>query len=268
MVKKVVRFQNQNISYSIGGSGKTVVLLHGFPMDSSIWEKTQLNLHSYYQTIAIDLPGFGESEMLGETHSMSLMAQAVHAVLVNERTKAIVLAGHSMGGYVSLEFAIRYPTFLKGLVLLHSHAAADDDATKENRNISILQIKEDKAAFLDAFVKGLFSKVYTESCTERIEAVKVLCQAQTTEATQAALAGMRDRVDHRDWLKACEVPVLFMLGKEDARIPVEKIMQQATLPAHTEILLLKDVAHFGFLEKPHITGITIGQFAEKCFGLS
>lgn len=260
-----ISFQTKTISYTITGEGPCLVLLHGFPMDHRVWEKSSQHLSTYFKTICIDLPGFGNSDVLDEIHSMSIMAQAVQAVLDQEKIEKCVVLGHSMGGYVSLEFAKQFPERLKGLILLHSQAAADDESAKKNRNNAIKAVNENKEAFIIPFIDGLFSDQFTQKHPEKIQFIKEICLSQKVDAISAALAGMRDRADQLELLKRIHVPVLFILGKEDKRMPFDKIMLQATLPEHAELLILDKVAHFGFMEKPQIVGMTIGQFAEKCF---
>jgi pimeloyl-ACP methyl ester carboxylesterase len=73
------------------------------------------------------------------------------------------------------------------------------------------------------------------------------------------------RKDRTHVLEAAKVPVLFILGKQDSRMPYESIMKQAALPDHSEILLLGNTAHMGFIESSEITLRTVKDFAEKCF---
>ena len=262
---KEISFQSKIISYTCVGEGPCLVLLHGFPMDQRVWEKTSMHLSGYYKTICIDLSGFGQSDMLDEIHSMALMAQAVQAVLWHEKIEKCVILGHSMGGYVILEFARQFPEMLKGLILLHSQAAADDETSQANRNKSIEAVKQNKDIFINPFIEGLFSDDFIANQADRVNLIKEICQSQKVEAIVAALAGMRDRANQLDLLKRIQVPVLFILGKEDKRMHYVNIMSQAALPAHAELLILDKVAHFGFMEKPQIVGMTIGQFTDKCF---
>jgi len=81
----------------------------------------------------------------------------------------------------------------------------------------------------------------------------------------AALSGMRDRESHISLMTKINQPVLFILGKSDARMPAVKIMAQAGLPQHAEMLMLEHVGHMGFAEAPLVTKLGIRYFAEKCF---
>lgn len=265
---KSVPFTTGKIAYTIEGKGDCLVFLHGFPMDQRVWKQFKHYFTKLFKVISIDLPGFGQSDHLAESHPMSMMAEVVNTVLSKEKIETCIITGHSMGGYVALEFANQFPEKLKGLILFHSQAAADDETGKINRNKAIQSVMENKTDFLNPFVDGLFDEVFFLFNPEKVQFIKDICQCQTEQAITAALSGMRDRNDHIDLLKRIEIPVLFILGKNDIRMPFTKIMSQAALPSHSELLILDHVAHFGFLENPDATGMTIRMFSEKCFSLS
>ncbi len=81
----------------------------------------------------------------------------------------------------------------------------------------------------------------------------------------AALYGMKERTGKLDLLLNTNIPVLFIAGKEDSRIPVQNVLAQAILPRHSEVLVLADVGHMGFLEAPGETLRMIHSFASKVF---
>ena len=116
---QAITFQNKKVAYHSEGTGTPIVLLHGFCFDSRMWEEFT-PLLSNFQIIRIDLSGFGHSELQKES-SIKGMADCVHAVLKHLKIKKCVLIGHSMGGYVSLEFAKKHGELLLGLCLFHSH---------------------------------------------------------------------------------------------------------------------------------------------------
>jgi pimeloyl-ACP methyl ester carboxylesterase len=83
------------------------------------------------------------------------------------------------------------------------------------------------------------------------------------KAIIAALEGMKYRTDKLDVLVKSKVPILFILGKNDSRIPFENTMNQATLPATSEILVLDNVGHMGHIEARKKTLKAIEGFAKK-----
>jgi pimeloyl-ACP methyl ester carboxylesterase len=258
-------FNNKQIAYTIQGQGPCLLLLHGFPMDSRVWGSFVPVLASKFTLIAIDLPGFGASACLSEKHDMTLMAHIVKEVLTQESIKECVLAGHSMGGYVGLEFAAQFPEMLKGLVLFHSQAAGDDEQGKQARNQTIEHIKQDKKEFVNGFMASLFDRDFAKKQPAVVDQFRSIAEQQTMEAITAAMAGLRDRASHIDLLTRIHCPVLFILGKRDSRMPILKIMAQAALPAHAELLILDKVGHMGFAEQPELTREVISDFAVRCF---
>ena len=110
-----------------------IVLLHGFMESKAIWTRFPDVLQHDFKVISIDLPCHGESATISETHSMAMMAETVKEVLKTEQVETYIMVGHSMGGYVSLQFGADYPTMLNGLVLFHSHAFPDSEEARANR---------------------------------------------------------------------------------------------------------------------------------------
>ena len=262
---KTITFQQKQIAYRIKGQGQCLVLLHGFPMDSRVWTDFIDKLSADFCVIAPDLPGLGKSEILAERHDMSLMADVVSAILETEQISKCVLAGHSMGGYVALAFADKYGDKLVGLSLLHSHASADDAQARENRNQAILKIHDDKKAFLTNFVQSLFDEKFAEANPDAVRFITDITLSQEKLAVAAAMAGMRERESYIELLTKLQVPVQFVLGKSDSRMPLIKIMAQAGLPSHGELLMLEGVGHVGFLESPLIVMDALKTFAARCF---
>ncbi len=264
-VEKQLVVNNHRVNYSVLGSGPALVLLHGFLESMAIWDDFAQALSKTNKVITIDLPGFGKTDVFSDNHTMEMMADTVEAVLKNEKVKQCVLAGHSMGGYVSLAFAKKYEHYLKGLVLFHSHAAADDEQGKINRNRTIEIVKKNHKDFITGFIPLLFAEQNIEKFSEKIDWLKSISLKTSAEGITAALAGMRDREDHTALLAQLQIPILFIVGKQDSRIPIEKIMPQVAFPKHSEALILDNVGHMGFAEARVQTLRTLAHFGIKWF---
>jgi pimeloyl-ACP methyl ester carboxylesterase len=264
-MKKAVQYQNKNIVYNISGSGPAIVLLHGFLESKEIWDDFTEVLKKQFTIIAIDLPGHGESELVAETHSMQLMADAVKVVLQSENIEQAVITGHSMGGYVALQFAADDKEMVKGLVLFHSHANADTEEAKENRRRTISIVKQNRGGFIRQFIPDLFDQKHVENYTDAIQKLRDKTALMSSEAIIAALSGMRDRPNQLQYLLFTEIPVIFIIGKQDNRMPYNQLVAQAVIPSHSEILLLEDVGHMGFIEAPGKTLQALKHFALRCF---
>lgn len=254
-------FNDKKISYSETGSGNTILLLHGFLESKSIWGHMVKVLSKDFHVVTIDLPGHGESEVMGPVHEMGAMASVVKEVLSSLHVEQCLLAGHSMGGYVSLAFAELFPQMVRGLVLFHSQAAADDEEGKRNRDRTAKVVEENRAGFISNFIPDLFAPGNPEKFKDEIETLKQESLKTPKEGIIAAIKGMKQRSSKLKLLNSMEVPVLFISGKQDARIPVEKILQQVAMPKHSEALLLENTGHMGFIENREKTTRALHHFA-------
>ena len=115
----ILKHKGITINYSSAGTGTAIVLLHGFLENKTMWNDFLPTLSEGHQVVTVDLLGHGETGCLGPVHSMEDMAESVHAVLKELKLKKSILIGHSMGGYVALAFAEKYPDELAGLCLMN-----------------------------------------------------------------------------------------------------------------------------------------------------
>lgn len=265
MQEKYFEFQQKKIFATVQGQGNSIVLLHGYTETHDIWKEFAEHLSNNYQVICIDLPSHGKSEITQPVQTMESMADAVHAVLTQLKISECLLIGHSMGGYVSLAFAEKYKQMLKGLVLFHSQAAEDSEEVKNNRTRTIEIITANHHQFLNNFIPDLFAEHNRNIFANEIKKLQEQANTLTAEGLIAAMAGMRDRPSRLDVLLNATYPVLFIAGKHDSRIPIDKILAQAMLPLHSEMLILGNVGHMGYIEAKHITLQTIEKFAEKIY---
>ena len=154
-----ISFKGKNESFSrISDKGKPIVFLHGFTESQKIWKHFVKALSNEFRVITIDLPGHGKSECIGDVHTMELQADVVHTVLKKEGIRRCIMTGHSMGGYVTLAFARKYPGKLKGFCIFHSHCFADSPEDRENRDRTIEVVSNDKFGFLTNFIANLFRR--------------------------------------------------------------------------------------------------------------
>ncbi len=263
IVDKKITFKHTEISYSLKGEGKAIVFLHGFLENRNMWNSFADYLSKSSTVICIDLPGFGESGCVDEIHSMELMADVIAAVLNKENINKTIIAGHSMGGYASLAMAKKYPDKLSGVILFHSHAGADNEAVKKNRERTIEIVNKNHGNFISNFIPDLFAE---ENKTKyRTEIQQMVRESLKTkkEGITAALAGMRDRDDTCGVLQTVDFPVLFIVGKEDPRIPLDLIKEQIILPKISESLIIEKTGHMGFIENKDLTLKVVESFLKR-----
>src|SRR5690606_35851185 len=125
------------------------------------------------RVIAPDLRGHGESAAPEGVYSMESLADDVRKLLDHLGLQRVVLLGHSLGGYVTLAFAERYPERLAGFGLLHSTAFPDTEESRENRlRMAEIARRRGSAPVIDNLVPKLFSPANREKMAERLDFVK------------------------------------------------------------------------------------------------
>jgi pimeloyl-ACP methyl ester carboxylesterase len=238
----------QKINYRRSvGKKSPLVLLHGFMESREIWNSFFDALGAERCVITLDLPGHGQTPQTADIHTMPLMAECVKTVLDAENIEKATIIGHSMGGYVALEFAHVFPDRTANFGLFHSQAAAETDQGKANRNRVIELLKQNKKDFISQFIPDLFAPENVEKFQLEIQKMIEIAQTMTVESIIAAQLGMRDRICRLDTLKTAQNPVIFIQGKHDKRCTDELIFSQIQLCNQAEILYL-NCGHMGFLE--------------------
>jgi len=248
-----IKFQNQPIRYKTEGLGNVVVLLHGFLESLEIWNSFSEMLSKYFNVISIDLPGHGESGSVGEIHSMDLMAETVKAVLDHLKIEHCVIAGHSMGGFVAVHFASKFPERVKGFGFFHSNADADSPEAKNNRNRTIAILNKNYISWVNQFIPDLFAPCNKDKYIPEIKQLQQIAGKMNASQIIAAQMGMRDRESKLAFLETTDLPVFYIIGKDDIKMVVSKVMEQVVLPQHCELLLLANVGHMGFIEAKETT---------------
>lgn len=258
-------FKYAVVRYSDKGKGRVIVLLHGFLESLEIFNELSDELSKSFRVVCIDLPGHGGSECIGYVHTMEMMADCVKAVLDHLNLRKYVIAGHSMGGYVGLAFAEKYPDNLAGLCLLHSTAWGDTPEKKKDREKAIEVVKKNHLKYSRTFVKKLYAPANRRLLREEIAFQKKIASRTGKQAIIAALEGMKERVNRELVLRFAPFPVLFIAGKKDAVIPWDTIVQQSERPQRSRLVLLKEAGHMGFIEEKKETLKQLRRFAQRCF---
>lgn len=250
-----------NLNYRESGSGPTVILIHGFPMNQQVWSDFAEKLSAWFQVVTPDLPGFGKSPALQEGFSLDDVAQTLHTWIKEKKYKQPVIIGHSLGGYIALALADHDLDIMSGMCLFHSTALADADEKKESRN-KVLEFIEKKG--VQAFTSNFIAQLYADPQHSSITKIKNIAVQSSKETVTGYTRAMRDRKDRTGLLKRFPYPVMFLAGDKDQNIPPDSIHQQVTLNKKAEANILPEVAHMGMFESEKACLKSIQKFIEKC----
>ena len=125
-----VTHKNSQVYFSSVGKGNTILLLHGFLETSEMWVNFIPQLSKTHRVVCVDLLGHGKTDAIGYIHSMGDMADAVFSVIKKLKVENVTCIGHSMGGYVALALAEKYPELIENLCLMNSTFEADNNERK------------------------------------------------------------------------------------------------------------------------------------------
>ncbi|MBL7827129.1 MAG: alpha/beta hydrolase [Saprospiraceae bacterium] len=250
MKHKQIDFPNPAVYLSprmFESEGVPLVLLHGFCEDASVWSPMLEHLTDL-PLVMIDLPGFGLSDM-PVTPTVEAYADAVEQALDHLEIDRCVMVGHSLGGYVALEYASKYGRRLAGYGLFHSHPFADTEeriAARQRGIDMVLSGKRD--LYVAQLFPNLFAPAFSAQHPEVLNAVIAAGKSQRPEGIVAALNAMITRRDHQQTLKNATCPVLFLLGSEDTLVPLDTAWQTAMLPETSQVEVLEGVGHMAMFE--------------------
>lgn len=255
-----------NIAFSESGHGKPVIFLHGFCETKELWRDFENHLASEFRVISPDLPGFGESPLPTGQFSLEDIAEMLNQWTDEKELDHFTLIGHSLGGYIALAFAKKYPDKMDALGLFHSSVFADTDDKKDTRNKTIDFIKKNGIeAFIDNFVPNLFYKERHAELKEVIEKQKAVGNLTNPSAATNYMAAMRDRPDSSEFAKSFDKPALVIAGVHDASVPFNKSEEQASFFKNVSAHFLQETAHMGMFEREKETLIYVGEFLKKVY---
>ncbi|MGI4866570.1 MAG: alpha/beta fold hydrolase [Janthinobacterium lividum] len=242
-----------------------IVFLHGYLESPAIWPDFIGDAFADCQVLMPALPGYGAAGPATD-YSLEAAAEAVRAELAAAGIGRAVLVGHSMGGYVALAFAEKYPGLVAGLGLFHSSALPDteEDAERRARNRTFLAA-HGMAAFADEFLQPQLSPTHRESMNDSVAQLQRLAAAVPLAVALGNLDAMAHRPDRRAVLEKATYPVLFIAGKDDRAVLPEKTHEESLLPDYCTVLWLAGVGHLGFIERPTDTRRAVRQLVDAAF---
>ena len=250
----------RRVNYVDMGSGDEppVVFVHGLGGAWQNWLENIPHVAQERRALALDLPGFGRSEMPRHEISISGYGRCVHSFCEQLGLEQVVLVGNSMGGFVAAEAAIQFPQLVERLTLvsaagvsianlmrrpavtwgrvaaaLGSYGAANSHAAVTRPVIRHLSL---------GFVMRHPTRLRTDLCWEQVH-------ASGTPGFRDALEALLD-YDFRDHLGEISCPTLIVWGKEDMMVPVKDADEFERLIPNSRKVLMDDTGHVPMLERP------------------
>jgi len=237
-------------------TNKHVLFIHGLGSSADRWLDIPDALSMYYHTIAIDLIGFGESDKPSDVNYTidkfsEFILEFIEKIGLSDDDKKITLVGHSLGGYIAVEFAIRNMALIEKLVLLDSsgflkeptplleqYLNAANYPTYDNVRSVFEQLVSQPWKVLPVVVNTFITRISSPGAK-----YPFLSAYQYSTTTQIDLSRLKSIQD---------IPTLIIWGRNDNLIPIEHSKPFKQVFKNYKLKMIEDAGHAPFIEKPAI----------------
>jgi pimeloyl-ACP methyl ester carboxylesterase len=273
-----IRVQDRWMNIVDIGSGSPLIFIHGL---SGCWQNwlEQIPLFARdHRVIAVDLPGFGESEMPAETISISGYADAIDELMAELGMEGAQIVGNSMGGFIGAELAIQYPARVERLVLVAA-AGLSIEYIRTVRTQGLRHRAENVAFFS---LGWLASRSHQVATRPRLREAAMLLVAAHPRQLPAELAyeqvkgsgkpGFSDALEAmcryplRDRLEQIGCPTLIIWGDKDRLVPLRDASVFEKLISDSRKVVYDDTGHVPQMERPARFNADVGAFLQEAPG--
>lgn len=244
------------------GSGRPLLLVHGFPLDHTMWRGQLDALADAGHVIAPDLRGLGRSEATGPVVTMKQFADDLAALLDALGVRQpVVFCGLSMGGYIGWEFWRKHQQRVASLILCDTRAAPDSlEAAAAREEAAETALSEGTAALVEGMLPKLLAASTLEQQPEIADAVRRMIEAAPPVGVAAALRGMAQRRGGEELLAEINVPALLIVGREDPISPPSEMQSMAKRMSQARLTVIEDAGHLAPLEQSEPVNAAIRAF--------
>lgn len=230
----------------------TLLLLHGFPLDRTLWDGQVQALSGVAKVIAPDLRGFGNDQRpVPDVLTMEALAADIKDLLDDRGIERAVLCGLSMGGYVALAFLHLWPERVAGLVLANTRGNRDDIHGRAARQRMAEDVhSKGMAVIARGMVPNLLSEAFRKERPDEVARIEAMIATQAPHTAAAAALGMRIRPGRLDVLAEVDFPVLVITGDQDALMGLDSSMALSAAAPQSTLHIIPGAGHLSNVEQP------------------
>ena len=263
-----------DIAYSDQGSGKTIIFIHGLGSYLPAWNRNVNELSKSYRCIAIDLPGYGKSSKQPHSGKMSFYAGIVNELIQELQLGKVYLAGHSMGGQISMTTDLLYPEIVEGLILVDP--AGFESFTKGQKQWfrDVMTLDGVRLTTTEAIQSNLASNFYDlpkEADFMVTDRMAMRTASDFNAYCYAVVQSVSGMVNEPvlPYLSDIKCPTLILFGENDNLIPNRYLNPGRTadiaktgaakIPG-SKLVMVPKAGHFMMFEKPEVFNAEVKKF--------
>jgi 3-oxoadipate enol-lactonase len=245
-----------------GHKGHPLLLVHGFPLDHTIWQPQIDFFADHCRVIAPDLRGFGGSDVTPGVVTMEQMADDLHGLLAAlEIKEKVIFCGLSMGGYVTWQFWKKYRNKVQAIIACDTRVIADTADTAAGRRVMASRvITEGATAASSVMMPRMFAPDTYQAQPDLVRQVQQMMDRQPPEGIAAAAHGLAVREDVTNLIAAIDVPTLVVVGQHDVISTVDEMRKIADVSPNAVWFDVPGAGHLAVIEKPDLVNNAIAQF--------
>lgn len=247
------------LGYDEAGTGPVLLLIHGFPLDRTLFAEQLKGLSDIRRVVAVDLRGRGKSPSSDlEGVTIDTYADDVALTIESLGVDKVDVGGLSMGGYVVFSLLRRHPGKVASVILIDTKSQADGDEAKQGREkVAALVREQGTGALLDTLLPKLASPSTNDAVLGKL---RTMFEATPPETAAADALAMRDRLDSTGDLGSIVVPGLVIHGEDDALMPLEGAREMADAIPGAEFVAIPRAGHVAAIENPEAVNSAVRKF--------
>ncbi len=249
------------------GDGPPVVFVHGLGGSWKNWLENMPAMACDRRTVALDLPGFGDSDLPDESISITHYAECLESVIDGLALGPVDLVGNSMGGFISAEFAITRPERVRTLTLVDAAGISITDLVRwPTMTLMRLVVAQSSwgsgqdAMLLRPRLRHMaFRAVMRHPTRIALDLVSHQAGGPGMPGFLLAMDALLS-YDFRDRLPEIRCPTLIIQGAEDMLVPVQDAYEFHRLISGSRLEILQDTGHVAMLERPPTFNALLSDF--------
>lgn len=266
IVQRTMQIDGRTVLWREAGAGWPVVLLHGFPLSSRMWDAQLARVPKDWRFIAPDFRGFGGSALARPDEPAGSItvedyAHDIGALMDCLELDDAVIVGFSMGGYVAFAMHRQLQARFSGLVLADTRPQADTPETRDaRRRLRQAVVERGPAAVADQMIPTLLSDRCRSEQPDVVSEVRRMIESGSAAGIDAAIGAMLARPDSTSDLAAVSCATLVVVGEHDVITPpaVADAMQHAI--ARSAMVVVPGAGHLSNLEQPDVFSKVLADF--------